>query len=425
MLTNGEHVLCACSGGADSVALLHMLCAMPNLRVSCAHFNHRLRGGESDRDEAFVKTLCERLEVPFFSDSADVAAFAATQGMGTEEAARSLRYRFLERVAEEQNCNKIATAHNADDNAETVLMNLVRGSGGKGLCGIPPVRGNIIRPLLCLTRAEIEAYLSENGLSHVEDSSNESDAYTRNRIRHHVLPLLREENSAAAENIRSATELLREDEEYFISEAEKLIETAQKDGAVSVSALLTKPKPIVMRALRLLCGEIGRAHAESIYMLCLNRATHGSVDVPGMRVSKSYDTLFFGTLESAARLQRRELHLNEEIFIPEWGKTLRMSEEKYSAEVHNSFNTFFFKNAKICGSIFVASRFDGDSVRLSGRGCTKSLKKLFQEAKIPPHQRDAVPVLYDEMGVIAVAGFGVAERCAAEPGEMAIKIEIK
>lgn len=425
MLPDGSRVLCACSGGADSVALLHMLCALPGVTVLCAHFNHRLRGAESDRDEQFVKRLCTALGVPFFGGSADVAAYAAAHGQGIEEAARTLRYAFLEQTAAAHSCGKIATAHNADDNAETVLFNLLRGSGARGLSGIPPVRGNIVRPLLCLTRAEIEKYLALHGLEHVEDSTNASDACTRNRIRHGVLPLLREENSAAVENILSATELLREDEEYFLSEAEKFMEKYSDGNSLPVSALLTLPKSVMMRVFRKLCGEIGRGHAQSIYMLCLNRAVHASVDVPGMRVTKIYDRLHFGTVGAAEKLPRTQLNVGDRLFLPQIQKTVTVTKEKISSEIHNSFNTFYFKNANICGSIYLASRNEGDSVRLLGRGCTKSLKKLFQEAGIPPQERDGIPVLYDEKGVIAVCGFGIAERCAAQGNEEVIKIEIK
>ena len=184
MLPAGCRVLCACSGGADSTALLHLLCSMPRVTVVCAHFNHRLRGAESDRDEAFVRSMCERLGVDCVCGGEDVAAAAAARGAGIEETARALRYAFLEETAVKCGCDRIATAHHAEDNAETVLMNLVRGSGLRGLCGIPPVRDGVIRPLLNATRKEILEYLAENGLSYVDDSTNELDDCARNRIRH-------------------------------------------------------------------------------------------------------------------------------------------------------------------------------------------------------------------------------------------------
>ena len=213
-------VLCAVSGGADSVCLLHSCLRLTHggdTTVCAAHYNHCLRGGESDRDERFVRSLCASLGVELRVGRGDVAAYAREHGMGTEEAARELRYAFLEEAADELGCGYILTAHNADDNAETMLMALVRGSGPRGLAGIPPRRGRILRPMLGATRAEIEAYLAENGLEHVEDSTNECTDYTRNRIRKLCMPVLREINPRFAEAAARAGALLREDDAYLSS----------------------------------------------------------------------------------------------------------------------------------------------------------------------------------------------------------------
>ncbi|HIS67540.1 MAG TPA: tRNA lysidine(34) synthetase TilS, partial [Candidatus Scatomorpha merdipullorum] len=192
---SGLRVLCAVSGGADSVYLLHKCCelrAAKGLSVCAAHYNHCLRGEESERDERFVRALCEELGVELKAGRGDVAAYARENKLGIEEAARKLRYEFLERAADELGCEMILTAHNADDNAETMLMALARGAGPRGLAGIPPVRGRVARPMLDVTRAEIERYLAENGFEYVEDSTNASTDYTRNRIRKLVMPVLRE-----------------------------------------------------------------------------------------------------------------------------------------------------------------------------------------------------------------------------------------
>ena len=423
MLPPGSRVLCACSGGADSVCLLHLLRRTEDITVLCAHFNHGLRGEESLRDERFVRRLCEALDVECVVGSGDVAAHAAARGIGIEEAAREKRYAFLEKTAAELGCDRIATAHNAEDNAETVLLNLIRGSGTKGLCGIPPVRGTVVRPLLTVTRAEIERYLDENGLAHVEDSSNHGDDYTRNRIRHHVLPLLRAENSAAVENIGTAAELLRADEAFLSAQAEIFLsERREKDGAMSVSALLALPKPVGARVLRRLCPGAGKNHVDAVYMLCMNRAVHGEADLPGMRVVKDYDLLRFNPAP-AEPISRREITDGETV-LPEGWRIRCRRVEALSEEIHNSFNTFLFKSERICGRIYVASRSDGDKVRLLGRGCTKSLKKLFQESGLPLDERAKTPVLYDDVGVIAVYGFGIAERCAASAGDCALCVEI-
>jgi tRNA(Ile)-lysidine synthase len=194
MLPKGGTILAAVSGGADSMCLLHVLInlsARYDLRIEAAHFNHMLRGDESDRDERFVLGECEKLGVPCHVGRGDVSAYARESGMGTEEAGRKLRYDFFYETAKKIGASRIATAHNGDDNCETVIMNMLRGTGLTGLCGIPPVRGIVIRPLLTVTRSGIEEYLRENNIPHVEDSTNRSDDYTRNRIRHRVIPALR------------------------------------------------------------------------------------------------------------------------------------------------------------------------------------------------------------------------------------------
>jgi tRNA(Ile)-lysidine synthase len=194
------------SGGADSMALLwcmYMLRDKLGIHLQAAHFNHHLRGEESDRDEAFVRSFCDRFEIPLILGGGQVEAGKK----GLEAAAREARYRFLESIP-----GKLATAHTADDNAETVLMHLVRGTGLKGLGGIAPVRGRILRPMLTVTRQQVVAFLQEYCLSWVEDSSNAEDDFLRNRLRHSVMPLLKEENPRLAEKLSSMALRLREDE---------------------------------------------------------------------------------------------------------------------------------------------------------------------------------------------------------------------
>lgn len=226
MLRPGERVLVALSGGADSVSLLLVLQAL-GYEVRAFHLNHCLRGAESDRDEAFCRALCAERGVPLHVGRCDIAALS--QGKAVEETARRERYRLLERAAEG---DKVATAHTADDNLETVLFHLVRGSGAKGVSGIPPVRGAVIRPLLFAERREIEAFLRENGQDYVTDSSNLSDDYTRNRLRHSVLPVLRGINEQAAQAALRLGEQLRQDEACLGGQAERCLQIALRaDGA--------------------------------------------------------------------------------------------------------------------------------------------------------------------------------------------------
>lgn len=424
LLPRGGLVLCAVSGGADSVCLLRLLLeAAPglNMRVECAHFNHCLRGAESDRDEAFVRSLCARLGVPAHFGRGDVAAFARENGLGTEEAARRLRYDFLERTADERGAAAIATAHTADDNAETMLLNLARGAGLRGLCGIPERRGRIIRPILGLTREEVEALLAERGEEHVEDSTNAADDYARNRIRHRAVPALESVNPEFIRAARRAAALLRRDEEFLDGLARDFVE--KHPEGLPCRELCELPLPVSSRALRLASGaSLSEAHVAAALSLAWGEG-QGSLDLPGVRLRRELGRLRFGA-ESPAELQERALLPGGETPLPEAGLTLRCSYTVYSDEIHSSLNTFFFQCENICGTITCTPKRDGDRIRLRGRGCTKKLSDLFAERKLSAAERALVPVIRDEAGPIAVCGFGTAERVWPAPGEKALRVDV-
>ncbi len=414
-------ILCAVSGGADSMYLLCCLREM-GFPVAAAHFNHGLRGEESDRDEAFVRSFCGENDIPFLSEKGDVPAFAAREKLGREEAARALRYAFLERAADALGAAVIATAHTADDNAETMLLHLARGSGLKGLGGIPPVRGRIVRPMLGVTAREVRDWLDRRGIPHVEDSSNRSDDYARNRVRHEAVPALETVNPAFVLAAGRTAALLRADEAFLRDLAETFLREHADESGVDAGALLAQPWPVASRAVRLLAGwDLSAEHVGAILKIA---GDGGQTDVPGMRVAKAGDRLLFG-VRRAPVLPERTVTVPGETAVPEAGVTVRAVKFTACTEVvHKSYNIFFFQCENICGSITVAGRKPGDAMRPAGRGCTKTLKQLFAEAGIPPWERDAVPVLRDGAGVLAVMGLGQAERAAARPGDREIiKIE--
>ena len=296
MLPEGTHVLCAVSGGADSIYLLHRLKAMENergLRISAAHFDHGLRGDESDRDRLFTQQCCEGLNVPCTVGSGDVAAYAAANRIGLEEAARALRYRFLEETADRLFCDRIATAHTSNDNAETVLMNLCRGAGIRGLAGIPPVRGRLIRPLLQTGRDEIEFWLRENGIPWVEDSTNSDNGFTRNRFRHRIVPLLCEENPAFLEALSRTSELLREDDACLCRQAEAFLGQNLREQAIPAKALLSLEPAIASRVLRMLCGSGLSLERTEALLRFAEGTERGTLELPGQKVRRSRGMLFF------------------------------------------------------------------------------------------------------------------------------------
>ena len=386
LISPGDRVICAVSGGADSVALLfamYLLRERLDITLEAAHFNHRLRGEESDADEAFVKELCGRYDIPLHLGSGRILPGKK----GLEAAAREARYAFLRSLP-----GKIATAHTADDNAETVLLHLVRGTGLKGLGGISPMNGNVIRPMLTVTRREVEAFLSEYALPHREDSTNATDLFLRNRIRRNVMPLLLQENPSLAENLSDMALGLREDEDYLSQMAGETLP--------GVAALREMHPALRARALERFLKENGvpepeKRHITLLEQLVFSDKPSARADLPGgITVARRYDTL--EVLGEAQPLSERVLEGSLE--LPELGLRVVCAE---ADTIVNTPDTFTVVPE---GKIVVRSRLPGDRIRLSGG--TKSLKKLFIDRKIPASERLRIPIIADEAGVLGVWGIG-------------------
>lgn len=386
MVQRGDTVICAVSGGADSMALLFALYLLRDklgVQVQAAHFNHNLRGAESDADEAFVKNFCKHYDIPLFVGSAQVVAGEK----GLEAAARDARYAFFDSLS-----GKIATAHTADDNAETVLMRLVRGAGLKGLGAISPVRGNIIRPLLNVTRQQILSFLAQYHISYRQDSSNATDDFLRNRLRHHVMPLLMQENPRLAENLSAMAQRLRQDEDAL---------SAMAQPEADVAALRAMSPAIRSRSLELFLKSCGVKEPEAQHIalaeaLVFSDNTSAKGDFPGLiTISRRYGTLVKDTGEYAFL----------PVILPCPGSVQVGPWQIICEEAREIVNTSHTVTLRTEDPILVRPRQSGDTIRLSGG--TKSLKKLFIDRKIPVSERNQIPVLADYQGVLAVCGIGV------------------
>ena len=414
LLPGAGLILCAVSGGADS---MYLLCRLRELGypVHAAHYHHGIRGAEADRDEEFVRRFCCEREIPFTAERGDAPALAASRGLSLEEAARVLRYDFLERTASRLGAAAIATGHTAGDNVETVLLNLARGSGLRGLGGIPPARGRIRRPMLDTSRDEVERYLLARGIPWMEDTTNGENTYARNRIRHEVIPALKKLNPALEEAVGRAAALLARDEACLSQLAEEFLSACRQGNRLPIKELAALPAPVQSRAVRLMAGrELSARQTEAI----LSLARSGDrTDISGMRVGRTREFLVFGAA-NAAKIPERALREGEWLELAEAGLRLRLTKAgKNLPFVHSPFNTFVFSYEKICGDITVSSRREGESFRPAGRGCAKTLKQLFMEKDIPAWERDSVPILRDGAGILFVYGVGPAERAALQPGD--------
>lgn len=427
LLPEGSRVLCAVSGGADSVCLLSMLHEKRGelgISLFAAHYEHGIRGEESLRDMRFVAALCERLGVPCVTESGNVPLYAKEKGMSTEEAARELRYAFLEKAAENFGCDRIATAHNADDNAETVIFNLCRGSGTAGLRGIPAKRGKIVRPLLSMTRAEIEAWLEERDIEWVNDSSNDSDDYSRNLIRHKVSPVLKKINPGYTAAISSLSAIAGEDEDFISGLAQAFIAENFDGESLSQAALKAQHRAVSSRVVRALCPKsLGREHVESVLSL-LEGTELKYLSLPGIKVRREQGRIYFSD-KKAQKLGEYKIAPGEKLYISEAGLWISAEKTVFDGEINGLFKTYCIKCESICGDILIGSRKAGDSYRPRGRNCTKTLKSLFLEAKMNQQERELSPVFRDEKGILAVYPFAADERTRAEKGDEVIILKIE
>ncbi len=387
MVKPGDTVICAVSGGADSMALLWgmwLLKEKLGISVECAHFDHNLRGEESKRDAEFVRNFCDFHDIKLYLGAGNV-----TPGpKGLEAAARDARYAFFKTLP-----GTIATAHTADDNAETMLMHLVRGSGLRGLGGVTPKSDRLIRPMLDVTRAQVEAFLNENYIRHVEDSSNGGDEFLRNRLRHHVMPLLKAENPSIATGLSAAAQRIRQDAALLDSLAAEIDPT-------DVNALREAPGPLRRRAIEGLLRENGfpepsASHIAQAEAVVFSEKPSARAAFGGVTLVRSYDRL---------RVQRAQIVLEPRPLsregitpLPEIGLAVKTAIVDGPGEWN------------VCpdGEMTVRSRRSGDE--LTTKGGTKSLKKRFIDRKIPQWERSAVPVIADRRGILAVQGFGIDE----------------
>ncbi len=401
MLKGVSVVTVALSGGADSVALFNVLLSLEDkygIKVKAAHLNHNLRGEESDRDEQFVRDICKKADVELIVKSVDVNLLAQQQKQSIELAARNARYEFF------ADCEGVvATAHTADDNIETVLLNLIRGTGIEGLCGIPPVRCGFIRPLILCTRQQVEQFCANNGLDYVTDSTNLTDDYSRNKLRHNAVKVLKDINPAAATAAVRSCAVLRDESRYLNLLANEQYERLAKESGLDVAAAKEVDAALLRRVLRKYVNSMTGCLPDNYHteqLLTLVYKGEGRCQLQGGYY---------------ARVLRKKLIIlqNEQKSISFSVKTRIIDIEEYKKLL--KINSLLSKNAldcdKIIGDTVIRCRTAGDRIKLKGRG-TKTLKKLYNELGIAQNMRERLPVIADDSGVIWVYNAGTDVRGA-------------
>jgi len=434
LIQKGDRIVLGVSGGADSVCLFSVLLELQSryeLELFVVHVHHGIRGEEADLDEQFVKALVTKKQIAYYPVWRDIPKEAKEKGMTEEEAGRCARYEAFYTIMNKVNGNKIAVAHNQNDCAETVLFQLFRGSGLKGMCGIPPKRDEIIRPLLAVERKEIEAYLEEQGIGYCTDRTNLEQDYARNKIRLSMLPMAEQEiNEKAVEHIARTAKLLREVEAYVSGNVEKAYKkiVCEKNGQYSMKlAILMEQDIVIQRELvkRVLIQVAGKAkdiegrHVESVLELAKNQSGKRR-NLPYQIVAyREYGYLILGREKSSEESKPEEREICYELIpdrtyrIEEAGLDICLSVEKSDEnwqEIPQNTCVKWLDYDKIENGICVRTRKNGDYFQVNAAGGTKKLKDYFIDKKIPRREREEKILLADGSHVIWIIGDRISER---------------
>lgn len=408
MLEGVNAVTVALSGGADSMALLHILNSLKNelnITVYAAHLNHCLRGADADSDEKTVVKFCEELNIPLFCERIDVKTAAENSKDSVETVARNIRYNFLNRVA----VGVVATAHTASDNLETVIFNTVRGSGLKGLCGIPAKRDNIIRPLIECTREQVETYCKQNGLNYCTDKTNFDETYSRNNIRKNIVPKLKQINGNAEQNVTRLSEIVAQDENCLSQMAKEQLLKLNGNKGLDICKLKQLHKAIIFRVLKMFCEEATNTvpeylHIKKIWEVILSNS--GSVNLKNNFTAKIKENKLI-IVKAKEESFANDYFCFPKSFEQVSYKNYTFTYKKFEEIVN--FNDLPFKNAidydTILNTPVLRNRKPGDKITLTKRKVTKTLKKLFCEQKT--ENRNNLLVLADSENVIWVETVGV------------------
>ena len=430
LIKSGDKVLVALSGGPDSVCLLNILFNLKeelNIEIGAAHLNHLLRDKDAFEDEEYVKYLCNDLNIPCFVKRVDINKYSKEKKMSSEMAGRDARYNFFDEVVRENGYNKIATAHNANDQAETILFRLMRGSGIEGLCGIKVRRDKIIRPILCLSRKEVEEYIKLNNLNPRIDKTNFEKIYNRNKIRLDIIPYIKENfNEDIIQTLNRMSVLLQKDNEFIEKSAISFYEKyciEQSDYFIIKKEMFREHEAIVTRVIRYALANFSKTHYDfemkHIYEIC-NLAKNNSgkiIDLP----NKVHAENIYGDIYIKEKVSINNINVqNEIIIIKDDINEKQVIFNDYIIEfsvVNNDLNLNlnhdnmikYFDFDKINKYISLRNRRNGDKIIPLGMTGNKKLKDIFIDMKIPKEKRDYIPLLCFDENISWILGIRVSE----------------
>lgn len=413
LVSFGDSIICAVSGGADSVCMLDILLSIKDelsLKLYVAHLNHGLRGKEADNDESFVKGLCEKYSLPFYSKNVNVNELSKRLKISCEEAGRIARYGFFDELRVQLGAVKVSTAHNKNDNVETVLMRIFRGTDLKGLSGIPSFNeNNVIRPILCLNRKEIEEYLRFKDIDFVTDSTNLENDFTRNKIRNTLIPTIIDDyNSGFIDTFASDIELFSEGNDFiekYVSKKYNELSVKENFGLrFDISSLLKEDAYIVKRIIKTAIFSLCNLNiANNLCSIIYDSLTNDTVITisKNLDIYVKYNSMYLVTKKETANFS---YHFNSfgTYYIPEVNSYLDISEFNGKANFSDK-NTIYLSTDKVECSFILRSRKNGDRIKLQNCGY-KKLGDIFTDAKIPIFLRDEIPVLEYNKEIIWVCG---------------------
>lgn len=432
LIESGDRILVALSGGPDSVCLLDILIKLKetlNIEIGAAHLNHMLRGEDALGDEEYVRRICKDLDIPYYIKQVDINKYAKENKLSSEMAGRSARYDFFDEIINKYGFNKIATAHNANDQAETILFRLMRGSGLEGLGGIKVSRDNkIIRPILCLSRDEVEAYIEKQGLNPRIDKTNFEKIYNRNKIRLDILPYIKENfNADIVQTLNRMSTLLQKDNEYLEKEAEKYYEKyclKSEKHFILKKQLFNKEEAITSRVIRNALVEYSKSNYD-FEMKHISEISYLAKKNSGKRVdlpNKIYAENIYGDIYIKKRIKKQILDNKLEIVINKNdidGKKVEFYNYKIEFSViDNNKDTLLYKKDPlkkffdfdlIEDSIVIRKRKDGDKMIPLGMKGSKKIKDIFIDSKIPKEQRDFIPIIEFDNSIAWLTGIKVSE----------------